>query len=606
VGGGEGVLLKALADHAPHIGDLPPANYRPRTVRWCLTLDFDGRPAVRDSEGHGQLNDLADADHRSGIVLNAPYVYRSGAKPPPMLLVDTLEYVIAAPKTGTSKAKEEALRRNEAYIDLLRAWARAAGEDPAAHAVLACFEQGHHRTIPVPEGAQASDVVAISVLGQDWPHMGEAAQETWRATVTSRKSGRAGQGRCLSCGRERPLLDSLPEPVKAGLIPVASGRGRDAQLVSVNNSAQGRGGRIQLSDIPLCETCGGRSTAVLNALLADRSHRYRMPDSVIVWWLKEPVSLSPMDLLLNAEPEDVAAAFAELAKPRRGRSAEGIEANRFYAATLAANQSRVVVREWIDIALEQALARVAAWFRDHEITPWRSDAPRPVPLWLMARCLGRGQDTPEGWRYTKNTEPDDAHRRLLGAALHATPPPFAMLAHLNQRIGADGRIDHPRAALLRLAYNRTFATEEKRVHAVLDEKRTDPAYVAGRLFAVLESLQYRALRNPETGEGPNTTIADKVLPAAKSTPRARMEPLLDKSQAHLRRLRTSGNDIDHAARIAYFRTICDLHDLLDGPLPEVLDQEGQSLFSLGYYQQHAHDHRQRRARTNGSDQEDPS
>ncbi|GAA4895735.1 type I-C CRISPR-associated protein Cas8c/Csd1 [Streptomonospora salina] len=600
------MLLKALADHAPHMADLPPTNYRPRTVRWCLTIDTDGEPVLRGADGRPQLNDLADAEHRNGIVLNAPYVYRSGAKPPPMLLVDTLEYVVAAAKNTTPKAQEEALRRNDAYIDLLRAWARDAGDDPAARAVLACFDQGRHRTVALPDGAKPSDVVAVSVHGHDWPHLGAAAQEAWRATVTARKSGRAGSGRCLSCGHERPLLDSLPEPVKAGLIPVATGRGRDAQLVSVNTSAQGRGGRIQLADIPLCEECGARSTAVLNALLAERSHRYRMPDSVIVWWLKDPVELPLMDVLLNAEPQDVAAVFAELEKPRRGRSAEDIEANRFYAATLAANQSRVVVREWIDIALEQALQRVAAWFRDHEIQPWRSDAPRPVPVWLMARCLGRGQDTNEGWRYTKDTEPQDAHRRLLGAALHTTPPPFALLTHLHQRIGADGRIDHARAALLRLAYNRTFATEHGKVPPVLDEERTESAYVAGRLFAVLESLQYRALRNPETGEGPNSTIADKMLSAAKATPRARMEPLLDKSQAHLRRLRTSGRPKDKGAQTAYFRTICDLHDLLDGPLPDVLDQEGQSLFSLGYYQQHAHDQRQRRAHANGSPQEDQS
>ncbi|MDA0568012.1 type I-C CRISPR-associated protein Cas8c/Csd1 [Streptomonospora sp. S1-112] len=604
------MLLKALADHAPHVADLPPAHYRPRTVRWCLTIDTHGRPQGTDEQGRPVLNDLADADRRAGVVLNAPYVYRSGAKPPPTLLVDTLEYVLGVPKEESEKAVQEALRRNTAYIDLLSVWAERAGADAAARAVRVFFTRGLHRATVLPEGAKPSDLVALSVVGHPWPHLAPAAQQTWRATVAARKSGRAGTGRCLSCNQDRPLLDSLPEPVKAGLIPVPTGRGRDAQLVSVNTSAQGRGGRIQLADIPLCEACGAGSTAVLNALLADHSHRYRMPDSVLVWWLKEPLDLGLMDTLLNAEPSDVAAVFAELERPRRGSGAAGVEANRFYTATLAANQSRVVVREWIDIALPQALERVAAWFGDHQIADWRGDQPRPVPVWLLARCLGRGTATAQGWRYTKDTEPDDAHRRLLHAALHHTAPPLALLSHLNQRIGADGRVDHPRAALLRLFYNRAFATDNERVPPVLDENRTDPAYVAGRLFAVLESLQYRALRDPDTGQGPNSTIADKVLSSAKSTPRARMEPLLDKSQAHLRRLRTSGAPKDRAAHHAYFRTICELHDLLEHPLPEVLDQQGQSLFSLGYYQQHSHDQRQRRTHANanangeGTDQED--
>jgi len=587
------MLLKALAEHAPHVEDLPPAHYRPRTVRWCLSLDAAGTPV---------LNDLANPERRHGIALNAPYVYRSGAKPPPTLLVDNLEFVLAVAKAKTDKARAEARRRNDAYIELLREWAAEAEGDPAARAVLACFENGRHLEVDIPKKAKSSELVAVSLTGHPWPHLQPAAQATWRRTVTARKSGRAGQGECLSCGAHRMLLDSLPEPVKAGLIPVGADRGRDAQLVSVNTPAQGRGGRIQLADIPLCEECGAGSVAVLNALLAERSHRYRAPDAVTVWWLKDPVALPMMDVLTDAEPQDVAAVYAALEDPAGSLGAPDIDTNRFYAATLSANQSRVIVRDWIDVPLRRALERITGWFGDHEIQDWRSDGPRKAPIWLMARCLGRGTSTAEGWRYSKGTEPPTAHRQLLGAALNGTPPPVVLLYRLNQRVGADGRIDHARAALLRLIYNRTFATDHGKVPSVLDEKRTDPAYVAGRLFAVLESLQHRALRDRETGEGPNTTIADKWLSSAKVTPRARMEPLLDKSQGHLRRLRTSRDQREKNAERAFFRTICDLHDMLEGPLPTILDQEGQSLFSLGYYQQHSHDYRQRRAHASDNDQ----
>src|SRR5690606_40149285 len=133
-------------------------------------------------------------------------------------------------------------------------------------------------------------------------------------------------------------------------------------------------------------------------------------------------------------------------------------------------------RDWIDVPLRRALERITGWFGDHEIQDWRSDGPRKAPIWLMARCLGRGTSTAEGWRYSKGTEPPTAHRQLLGAALNGTPPPVVLLYRLNQRVGADGRIDHARAALLRLIYNRTFATDHGKVPSVLDEKRTDPAY----------------------------------------------------------------------------------------------------------------------------------
>ncbi|QVQ53395.1 type I-C CRISPR-associated protein Cas8c/Csd1 [Spiractinospora alimapuensis] len=593
------MLLKALADYAPHVNGLPPANYRPRTVRWCISLDEDGFLLDVDGDGNPSVSDLADTQRKNGITLDAPYVYRSGAKPPPTLLVDTLEYVLGMPKQDTEKAEDEAARRNEAYIELLQQWAQTVPSDPAAHAVLNFFTSGRHRALSVPQQAKSSHLVAVNVAGRPWPHLDEAAQQCWAGVVATRKTGRAGRGTCLSCGEERPLLNSLPESVKAGAIPVPStAQARDAQLVSVNKPAQGRGGRIQLDDIPLCEVCGARSTAVLNALLSDTDHRYRGQDSVTVWWLKDPQPVPLLGSLLTADAEDIAAVYAELHKARRhGPVTTGLETNTFHAVTLSAHQSRVAVRDWINVPLDQALERITQWFDDHEITDWHSDTPRKAPLWLLARCLGRGQDTADGWRYIADSEPARASRDLLHAALRGATPTPVLLHRLNQRIGADGRIDHPRAALLRLLYNRIFATDDGRVHAVLNEERTDPAYVAGRLFAVLESLQYRALRDPKTKKGPNATIADKVLSAAKATPRARMEPLLDKSQAHLRRLRNTDNRKDEAAGRAYFDTICRLHDLLDQPLPSTLDQEGQSLFSLGYYQQHSHDHRQRRNAT---------
>ncbi|MFC7742127.1 type I-C CRISPR-associated protein Cas8c/Csd1 [Nocardiopsis composta] len=155
--------------------------------------------------------------------------------------MDNLEFVLAVAKAKTDKARTEARRRNDAYIELLREWAAEAEAegDPAARAVLACFENGRHLKVEIPKKAKSSELVAVSLTGHPWPHLQPAAQATWRRTVTARKSGRAGQGECLSCGAHRMLLDSLPEPVKAGLIPVGTDRGRDAQLVSVNTPAQG-------------------------------------------------------------------------------------------------------------------------------------------------------------------------------------------------------------------------------------------------------------------------------------------------------------------------------------------------------------------------------
>src|SRR5699024_9880213 len=120
--GAESMLLTRLVEHAPHV-DLPPVYYRRRRVRWLISLDLQGRVKSVNSAGHPQVASLADGDNPNGTELATPYVYRSGANPPPMLLVDTLQYVLAMPASDSDKAETEASRRNVAYIALLEQWA---------------------------------------------------------------------------------------------------------------------------------------------------------------------------------------------------------------------------------------------------------------------------------------------------------------------------------------------------------------------------------------------------------------------------------------------------------------------------------------------------
>jgi CRISPR-associated protein Csd1 len=579
------VLLKALADHAPHVDGLPPAGYRTRTVRWAILIDAHGAPLSRGADGRPALDDLAGPDHRNGIALEAPYVYRSGAKPPPLLLVDTLQYVLAVPKEPGDKAEREAARRNSAYIDLLREWAAATPADPTATAVLAFFTSDHHRRIAVPAHAKPTDNVALRVHGHEgWPHLGEAAQRCWSRTVAARKSGRTGTGLCLSCGTVGTLLDTLPQSVKSGAIPAGNGRARDAQLVSVNTTAQGRGGRIQLADIPVCDHCGTQSTAVLNTLLADPEHRHRTDDAVTVWWLKEPASFSPLRLLEQPRPDQVAALYRELDRAR-ARPADA-ETNRFYALTLSANQSRVVVREWLDIPLERSIAHITAWFEDHRMQDVRTGELRYAPRWLMEYSLGRGTTDGDTWRYLGGSQPVYAGPDLLHCALRGPThrPPERLLQRLLQRIRADGHIDHTRAALLRLLLIRRNPAERTRLMPRLNVDDARPALVCGRIFAVLEEIQYYALRDPTTKKGPNTTITDRYFKQAAVAPLSQLVRLRMNANGHLKRLRRDNG----GAATALSDRLHELFDLLpDGP-PVVLDLHGQGLFVVGYHQQRAH------------------
>lgn len=578
------MLLTRLAEHAQHL-DLPPVYYRKRTVRWALSLDSHGHVKSVKTAGAPTLALLGEGKG-NGEELATPYVYRSGAKPPPMLLVDTLQYVLAMPVDDSDKADAEATRRNDAYVSLVQEWASSAPANPLASAVKAFFERQDHLNLAIPEEAKPSDTVALRVQGQ-WAHEDDSAVLLWRQTVAKRKGSKAGNGVCLACGQPGALLDTLPEPLKAGAIPVATGMGRDTVLVSVNKSAQGRGGRTQLADIPICDGCGSTATAVLNALLATPEHRQRHEDSVTVWWSKRPTKVNLLRSISEAQPEDVKALFEALDRPRDGGVADlAVDTNAFYALTLGANQSRAVVRDWLDIPLDQALENARSWLNDHQVQGLWSSEPQYVGVWRMARCLGRWKDGDDGQgSYVKGSEPKNAKQILTDLALHegTRRPPVHLLQRLDQRISADGRFDTARMALLKLLLLRLYPELKGKVMPTLNTDNDHLALLCGRLFATFEQIQYRALRDESTKQGPNTTLTDRYFSAAKARPLPVLELLRDNANAHLKRIRRDNMGAWHG----FQNRLDELYGRLDGPLPATLDLKGRSLFTLGYHQQRA-------------------
>ncbi|WP_182884221.1 type I-C CRISPR-associated protein Cas8c/Csd1 [Microbispora sp. H10885] len=565
------MLIQRLAEHARQsAGAETPRYYRNRTVRWALIIDRKGTPS---------LISRADSVNKAGSSLPTPYLTRTSGVAA-MLLADTLEYVFAVAKDDTDKAQAAADRRNDAYLDLLKAW-RDAATDPVADLVWRTFQAERHLDVlaDLPDEAKSSDMVAVMVE-DEWAHLRPSAIAFWAQVARDRKSS-GNDGLCLGCGDYGALLKTIPEMVKGTLIPVgldAAGRpkrGRDAALISVNTTAQGRMGTLQLANTPICEECGSAAMAGLNHLLSDDRHRRRGDDNVFIWWLREPADFNP--LIIDApQLKDVERLLQEV---HRGQPGTRVDDNAFYALTLSANQSRVVVRDWLDVPLPEIKAKFAAWFRDIASTDRWADGISYAPLWQMVRASGQWSRTRKIYRPGSTAHGLD--RDLLHAALHGTPPPSHMVAHLLHRIRNDHHVDLPRVAMLRLALTRHPYKEN--IMPGLDENATDPAYVWGRLFAVLEAIQHRAL--PEA----NTTIRDRYFGLAMTQPAATMRMLRTNANGHLKKL--IGKEKTRPAGLALDSRLATISQLIDreSGLPTHLDAKGQIQFILGYDHQRAHD-----------------
>lgn len=581
------MLLQRLVEQAAHRTDLPPPYYSARTIHWYVQLDAAGRL------GSIKLQRLNAAGTGDAIPIDAPYIYRSGQRPPAALLVDTLQYALGLPKDGTDKERSAAAERHASYRDLIEQWAAAYPDDATAKAVRDFVAGGGLARLAMPEDARSSDLFGFRVAG-GWAHDRPSAWEFWARIARERKSGSA-TGLCLVCGNTGVLLGTFPESVKGGAIPVAEGRSRDAQIVSINKPAQGRDGVIQLVNTPICDSCGNRSVATLNSLLRDDSHRRRWRDSVLVWWLRAPARGTLVRNLLDEPPtaREIEVFFDQLGRLRGGRPFSGPDANYFYALTLSVNQSRVVVRDWIDVPLGEAEENVMQWFADHFVADGWRDGERGFPLWQLALAAGRW----DGSRYIPDSRPHGVERQLLAAALRRLPLPSSLLPNLLQRIRADGHLDAARMALIRLFLVRTTDTPEGARMPDLNPDETDSAYRSGRTFAVLEALQRRAL-----GREVNATVVDRLFRRAVTSPRSALIPARRTASGHLAKLRKSPQPRDRAAGNALDARLV---EVWPADLPNVLDLEGQARFLAGYHYQRGADIQAARA-AKARGEEDPT
>ena len=112
----------------------------------------------------------------------------------------------------------------------------------------------------------------------------------------------------------------------------------------------------------------------------------------------------------------------------------------------------------------------------------------------------------------------------------------------------------------------------------LNEDHPSKAYQCGRLMAVLDYLQYKALDDVNAG------VVQRYYAAASATPALVLGRLTRLSQFHLGKL---GKDKKGLA-ITLDRQIAEIWAKVQDDLPPTLSLEEQSLFAMGFYQQKAH------------------
>lgn len=542
------MLLQRLLDYSSRL-DLPPPNYILQPIPWLVELDCVGNLGGILSTSSGDKK-----DRKSLRPILVPYVKRTvsiRAK----LLADNGEYVFGV--AAADGDREKVAQRHAAFIDAVRRCAEATAS-PDVRAVLTFLENLDPQVLDLPENFDPRDEITFRVEGR-LPVDDEEVRSYWAATFEDPDAKRM---QCIVCGKERRAEERLQQSIKR----IPGGQTSGNALISANAAAfESYGLRASLI-APTCRSCAERFSHALNALLAGEDTHINIGPVAYVFWTKEDVGFSPARMFSNPDPVQVKALVAAAFKGSAYTVDEDLTP--FYACSFTASGSRVAVHDWIDTTVGAVRRALARYFRLQAIADWDGSEGPPLKLYSLAGATVRDlKDLPAR-----------VPKAVIKLALTGGPLPDDLLFQAVKRCRAEQGANRPRAALIKLCLLSTKAFSLKEEDMLqLDHQNTTPAYVCGRLLAVLENVQRAALG------GVGATIVDRYFGTASSAPATVFGTLMRGAQAHLSKLRKQKPGLfvilekeieEVASKLSHF--------------PPRLDLKEQGLFSLGYYHQRAY------------------
>jgi CRISPR-associated protein Csd1 len=584
------MILEALAHQYQRLIErdepgLSPYGYSPEKISYAIVLSADGEPV--------DVVNLLDTSGKKPVPQSMsvpqPEKRTSGIKS--NFLWDKTSYVL-----GVSASSKRTAEEHEAFK---AAHSRVlTGEaDPGLSALLKFLAKWTpERFASAPFSTDMLDANVVFKLDgeRQYLHQRPAAQ-----TVRARLLGPAEEPGASASATQCCLVSGEMAEV-ARLHPAIKGvngaQSSGASIVSFNLEAFNSYGKSQGDNAPVSEQSAFAYTTVLNHLLRRDPHnrqRLSVGDASVVFWAEAKdadQAQSSEDLLaalLNPdsksddgqEAEKIRHVMEVVAKgrPLAELNPKLDEGTRMFVLGLAPNASRLSIRYWLCDTLGELIQRLRQHALDLDLapSPWKT-APS---VWRLALATAPSRGDPP------KAKADDVPPLLAGELMRAILTgghyPQSVLTNVVMRMRSDGDISGVRAALCKAVLNRDLRlshsnVSDKEVPVSLDVHSTNPGYLLGRLFAVLEGAQRLAL-----GSQVNATIRDRYYGSASATPALVFPVLLRNTQNHMSRIRKD----KPGAAINIERDIQEVIDKLPGEFPKHLGMQDQGRFAIGYYHQ---------------------
>jgi CRISPR-associated protein Csd1 len=242
----------------------------------------------------------------------------------------------------------------------------------------------------------------------------------------------------------------------------------------------------------------------------------------------------------------------------------------FYVVGIKPNSARLAVKFIYRRQFGELFRNLLQHQRDLQI----KKGGKPIPMYRLTKELVSPNSS------KMNIDPA-LTEKILNAIINGYKYPDFLLQTIVHRIQTDNdtednqyiKMNDTRMGIVKACINRDdrLHGKEEEIKMALDFENKTPAYLCGRLFAVLENIQQKA-----SGYDLNRTIKDAYFTAASTRPATVFPKLLKLSQHHMAKLESD--------RFAD-ESIGEIVNQLGSEFPNVLSLKEQGVFMLGYYQQ---------------------
>jgi len=590
------MFVQALAGYADtHLRDqLDDVAFERRAVPYLLQIGKDGRfegiiprftevPAGGASKRAAKTGAALKTKRQPQVltVPRSPANRNSGLYP--LLGADDIKYVLGPGAWTKEKETQNHQERHDAFIALLRRVAEETGD----RALVACTllydqrEQVERAREALAEAAPGANV-ALYVFGQPVTDR-EKVRAWWRHHYEAAASDRnAETAECLISGLTGPIAATHPKIKGTAAL---GGQPAGVSLMSFDKPAFRSYGWEQNANSPVSADRAMAYVLALNDLLKPGSrHRKDFEGVAFLFWLKRDTGIEFESLLEDPPGDELLDRARAIINLDRKAYASRAERNELFMAAVSATGSRLVVRSWSALPLEEAVNNVWRFWDGLKMQPFDAAQPhRAEPFWKLLCALDREGKPPASRIVALRQRALDGMRKPLG---------YRMVADVLARLRVDSakRTDLAALGLLRLCLNDLHQVTGKGEYmpAALDPDQPNihPAYICGRLLALHDALQWRTFETAGEPQ-PNSNVGDRYYTLMMNSPAIGLAKVFDLGRKHLAKLRKLQEKRGPMYADNFTRRICELEEQLGGEPPKLFDLHDKARFALGFYHEKA-------------------